>query len=280
MRDRKRPDRYHQRLHWWHLAALLLLVVAVLGGGAAIAGASPLQALLQLPRPLYNWCPILAGVAIAIRRADAASARAAIGVGLTMMALMVVLDGARDLTPQQPVQGTAISTRGLTSMGSDDTGTGWVRTAVDWLERDLEGIEGRLAPGQIYPVDHPRRRAGEALLDGSLLLLVFGVLGVVLAAGRWIRSHVTFRRREDERAAHLVVAWLMSPMAVGLALRSAEKFRFRALFQDGPLWAILLPPLAMLGLGIAAWLWSAKDPPSDDSSSPSEHELADRTRDE
>jgi hypothetical protein len=144
----------------------------------------------------------------------------------------------------------------------------------------LTGVGERLAQGDIYPDAHPRVRAGEALIDGSLVLVMFGVLGLVLAVGRWIRGHVVFNRKEDERAAHLVVAWLLSPMAVALTLRPADTLRFRALFQDGPLWAILLPSLVLLGVGIAAWVWSAKDPDAGASDGPPDAEPIDDRRGE
>lgn len=254
------PRPSHRSLHWWHLAAVLVLVAAVEGGKELIAGVPPWTVFMALPRWIYLWCPILAGVAISIRKADRETARAAIGVGVAVTLLMVALDLAGSLATQPAEQIAAITARGFTSMRTDGSGAGWVQTMLEWLRGGLAGVGERLAQGDVYPDAHPRVRAGEALLDGSLVLMVFGVLGLVLAAGRWIRSHVTFNRMEDERAAHLVVAWLLAPMAVGLTLRLAEKVRFKALFLDGPLWAILVPPSALLAVGIAAWIWSAKDP--------------------
>jgi hypothetical protein len=274
----RRPS--HRSLHWWHLAALLVLVAAVEGGKYLIAGTPPQRVLGALPHWVYLWCPILAGVAISIRKADRETARAAVGVGIAVTLLMLALDLAGSLSPPAPDQTVAITERGYTSIGTDDTGTGWVRVLHEWLQGDLVGLEDRVPPGQVYPVTHPRRRAGEALLDGSLILLVFGILGLVLATGRWIRGHVTFNRPEDERAAHLVVAWLLSPMAVALTLRPADTLRFRALFEDGPLWAILLPSLVLLAVGIAAWVWSAKDPGPDESERPPDFEPTDDRRGE
>jgi len=277
MGDRRPSGASHRSLHWWHLAAVLVLIAAVESGEALIAGVAPWSVLLALPHSIYMWCPILAGVAISIRRADRRTARAAVEIGVTVAVLMLVLDMAGSLSHLPTGQSSAFTTRGFTSMGTDESGTGWVRVAAEWLQGELSGLGERVPPGQAYPDAHPRLRAAEALVDGSLTLLVFAVLGLVLAGGRWIRTHVTFSRPEDERAAHLVVAWLLAPMALGIALRQSENLFYSALFQGGPLWAILLPPLAMLGVGIAAWIWSAKDPPPHDSSSPNEHEQAERT---
>jgi len=277
MRD---PRPSHRSLHWWHLAAVLVLVAAVEGGKYLIAGIPPWSVLMALPHWIYLWCPMLAGVAISIRKADRDAARAAVSVGFAVTLLMVALDLAGSLAPQPVGQMAAVTARGWISVRTDGIGVGWVQVLLEWLHGGLTGVGERLAQGDAYPDAHPRVQAGKALLDGSLILLVFGVLGLVLAAGRWIRSHVTFGRREDERAAHLVVAWLLAPMAVALTLRPAQAAYFRALFQEGPLWAILVPPLAMLAVGIVAWIWSAKDPEAGETDRPPDPEPTEDRRPE
>lgn len=251
-------------LHWWHLAALLVLVGAVETGKGLLAGLSVGEILTSLPHPLYTWCPIIAGVAISIRRADVASSRDALRIGLAVSLLMLVLDlvGAVTAPPEQFF--AALTQEGLQSRGTVDTGSSWVLTGSDWLTGRLTGVEEQLRRGQTYPPGHGRLRAADALLDASLLSLVFASLGLVLAAGRWIRGHVTFEREEDERGAHLVVAWLLSPMVMFLTLSQATDRRAAALFDGAPLWTILLPPVAVMAIGIIAWVGATRSPPDDE----------------
>lgn len=252
-------------LHWWHLGALLLLVGAVEGGRSVLAGAGIQGVLPSLPHSLYNWCPIIGGVAISIRRADRHSSRAALSVGIVVTALMVGLDLLGSSTRPPEAFTTALTEEGRAIRGTVDTGTSATLTGLAWLRGDLTGVENRLDPGVLtYPSSHPRLRAAEALQDGSLVLLVFGILGLVIAAGRWIRHQVTFRRREDERGAHLVVAWLLSPLAFGITASATDRLFHTALFRDGSLLTIPLPPLGLLAIGVYLWIRAVRPPPPDE----------------
>lgn len=259
------PSGRDRFLHWWHLAALLVLVCAVEAGKGLLGGVRAVELLTGLPHPLYNWCPIVAGVAVSIRRADRASAQAAFHVGLVVTLLMLALDLVGGLTPPPEEYAAAVTPGGVESRGTVDIGSSWVLTGAEWLTGDLTGTTERIPLGRSYPTAHPRVRAADALQDASLIFLVFGTLGLVLAAGRWIRGHVTFQRKEDERGAHLVVAWLLSPMVMVLTLGQATDQRAAALFYGGSLWTILLPPLGVLALGIIAWVGATRSPPDDES---------------
>lgn len=257
-------------LHWWHLGALLGLIAAVEGGRMILRGAVPGELFASLPHSLYAWCPILAGIAVSIRRSDLLSSRAAVKVGVVVTLLMLALDLVGGVTPPPAAFTTTLDRQGnLRSRATTTSGTSWTLTGLTWVRGDLDGIEERIPQGvRAYPGPHPRTRAAEALYDGSLVLLVFGILGLVIAAGRWIRHHVTFRKREDERGAHLVVAWLLSPLALGVAASAADRLFFAALFGNGPLWAILLPAVGLLAVGTFAWVRAARTPPPDEPPDP------------
>ncbi|HSR40724.1 MAG TPA: hypothetical protein VLL48_01095, partial [Longimicrobiales bacterium] len=80
-----------------------------------------------------------------------------------------------------------------------------------------------------------------------------------------------FQRPEDERGAHLVVAWLLSPLAVMVALPQTDDLHSAAITDDGPLWAILVPSLAILAVGVVAWIRShphVPDEPDDPGAPP------------
>lgn len=257
-------------LHWWHLGALLGLVVAVEGGRMILRGAVPGELFASLPHSLYAWCPILAGIAVSIRRSDLLSSRAAVRVGVAVTLLMLALDLVGGVTPPPATFTTAVDRQGnLRSRTTTSSGGSWMVTGFAWARGELAGVEERI-PEQVgpYPDPHPRTRAAEALHDASLVLLVYGILGLVIAAGRWVRRHVTFRRREDERGAHLVVAWLMSPLAFGIAASAADRLFHAALFRDGPLWAILLPALGLFTVGTLAWVRAARTPSPDEPPDP------------
>lgn len=254
------PDGAGRRLHWWHLAAVLGLVAAVECGRELLRGTGTQELLTTLPSSLYVWCPILAGVAISIRRSDRRSSGSALRVGLVVVLFMVALDVLTGISTPPPDFTTALTPEGtLERRTTGEVGRSWVLTAIDWSRGALEGTGERLVAGrQGYPGIHPRAQAGDALQDGSLIFLVFGILGLVIAIGRWIRTHATFHRRGDERAAHLVVAWLLCPLVVGIVEAASGRLFHAALFRDGPLWAIPLPSVALLATGVFVWIRAAR----------------------
>ena len=255
-------------IHWWHLGALLLLVCAVESVGRALGGQGWIPALRSLPTGLYPWIPTVAGVSLSIRRADARAARAGIAIAVFAVALMVGLGLASQWLPAPPsstaaMVGDRLSLHGEPGAGGD----GWIRTLADWQRGELgdlappagaEGVESR------YSVSSPRTRVANALLDVGLVLLVPGVIGLVLGMGRWVRARVTFRRLEDEQAAHMVVAWLLAPIVVHLTvILWAEDVYYRALFEGRSLLSILVPYVVVLVVGLAAWVAPVATPPSD-----------------
>jgi hypothetical protein len=255
-------------IHWWHLGALLLLVCVVESVGRALGGQGLLPALRALPTALYAWVPTVAGVSLSIRRADARAARAGVAIAVVAVGLMVGLDLASERLPATPATTAArVGDRLSLHASASSGGTGWVSTLTAWQQGELgdldppagvEGGEGR------YSLSSPRTRVASALLDVGLVLLVPGVVGLILGMGRWVRARVTFRRLEDEQAAHMVVAWLLAPMVVHLTVALwAEDLYYRALFEGRPLLPILVPFVVVMLAGLTAWVAPVAAPPSD-----------------
>jgi hypothetical protein len=87
---------------------------------------------------------------------------------------------------------------------------------------------------------------------------------MVVAAMSWVNAHVVFKRAQDARAFHVVLAWLISPLVVEISRRLAADQRFRALFGGAALWRPLIPHLVVLVGAVLLWLYTARYRESED----------------
>ena len=242
------------RLHWWHLLALVLLVTVVDVGRHLLAGYGWRFSLAVLPSALYAMGPLLAGVAISILEGGHRTAREAIKLGMVVVVGMLVMDllTPPDL-PRQDLSRALI--RGEASAvldGSLNVDKSWISVMREWSSDRLDLGDG-FTSSVARTTDGDRNRVTQALGEGFFLLTVFAVLGMVLAAGRWIRGHVTFDRPGDRRAAHVVVAWLLAPLVVSLTIGWFDKQAYRANFEGASVWWVAFPFVVVFLLGVIAW---------------------------
>ncbi len=243
-----------------HLGGLLVFVsgIEVLSD---LESASLAEALRHLPLGLYAWIPLIAGVAITVALPTRAVRRSAVVLAVTIVPLMVGLDviGAR-LNPEVRPTDLALIAEGVSgvSLRAGGQADSWVLTAVRLSRGELEGFRERPGEGPFSP-DHPRMLVAEALLDGALVLVALGVLGIMVAIGRLMRRHVIFRSEEAERVAHVAVGWVVSPLLVVIVSDVAADQRFQAMTGDRSLLFTLVPAVLLLGLGVASVFWPYRD---------------------
>jgi uncharacterized membrane protein YidH (DUF202 family) len=254
--DRTRPG-----VQWLHFL-LLLIVVSMLEAGQRM-GAENVLTFSIFARALYTWLPALAGISISVVGPQPSITRRGLRVGFVVVALMTLMDVSGSLAADA-TQSTALFPDASVSpmaQASQLASVSWVRTAIALLSGELPGVD-HLSPN--YDVLDDRVRVVGAVAEGGLVLVVFSAIGFVIAAMSWVRTHVVFKKDQDARAFHVVLAWLVAPAVIGLSRQFARAQRFKVLFRGGMLWQPLVPSLLCLVLGLFAWWYTARYRESDD----------------
>jgi hypothetical protein len=226
--------------HWVHFLLLVILLAVAEFSYRLAVGVSFSSSLASIPGALYAWMPVAAGVGLATLRAREGVIRSAVHIGLVATILMVAFDLLEPFGPtlETPVSALVESEfRPMNQVATPSQGS-WISTGSEWLGGTLGDVSERAAS---YPPTHPRARAVDAINKAGMMLLVWAVLSLVWILGRWLRRHTRFETTYDEAAAHIVAAWLASPVLMVIVRAWAEDALFAAQFEDGALWSILVP---------------------------------------
>jgi hypothetical protein len=240
--------------HWLHLL-LLIALVSALELGRTAAQADSVFVYSVFARALYNWLPALAGIAISISGPHARISRDGVLIGLAAVVVMITLDVTGGLAMKSDQRAALLPDASIMADASRLASASWVQTAIAWLRGEL-ALTAETSP--VYGLDDPRLRAVQAITEGSLALVVFGSIGMVIAAMSWVRAHVVFKRPQDAKAFHVVIAWFIAPVVVELSNALTRTEQFRALFRGTALWRPAVPRLVLLAAGLFAWWYSAR----------------------
>lgn len=243
---------------WLHVA-----VVAILGAvieivvvtswsidGGAEAGEAFFQAIPAAWGALFAWLPIAAGASTFLLRH--AQGRELRRLATATVVLMVAVDALGPIVTVQTGRRTAmvegeVFANVVYDSFSRESVTG---TAVTLLSSRVEGVGERQSR---YAEDHPRLRAGFALLKGSLLLLPALLVATCAGFLGWLDREVQFQSPGSRAQVRVWVVWILSLGLFWTATGWAERARDSAMFGSGPLTLILLP---YVPLGLLAWVAS------------------------
>ena len=114
----------------------------------------------------------------------------------------------------------------------------------------------------IYDADAPRLVVAHAVLKLSFLLIPVAIAGAVLGAFSWIDHAIVFTSRASETVVEFVMGWVLGPAILGLATQMAIQVLSMVFFDAYPIWAIVLPYLALALLSGVGW-WFATPTPRD-----------------
>ena len=235
--------------HVGHFLVAEILVGVIFVSSFVESGASLLDAFQATVPNLYRWTPILAGVAISIRGLGRRSSRQALELGVVALLVMINLDlSVAALSPELALIGGEFSSVVSLTSGSQSS---WILTAIDALGGGLAGVSEVLPA---YPQHHPRILTASALLDGSMTLILFGWLGILLGMGELFDRYFRPLAPRARLVAHLCMAWLAGPAVVGLAASRSHRLLFRAMAGGEPLVMIILPAFFVFLGGGAWWL--------------------------